>query len=65
MPKGDEKWIIENGRVMYKELSKETDEFFSFMLENNLMDLVAKRAKQAEATVRLLKNTKRRLFFKF
>ena len=45
VPKGDEKWIIENGRVMYKELSKETDEFFSFMLENNLMDLVAKKGK--------------------
>lgn len=33
VPKGDEKWIIENGRVMYKELSKETDEFFRLCLK--------------------------------
>jgi len=45
VPKGDPNWIIENGKKMYKELSKETDEFFQFMIDRNLMDLVAKKGK--------------------
>ncbi|MFK2824826.1 M3 family oligoendopeptidase [Bacillus sp. B190/17] len=44
-PKGPAEWIIENGRKMYKELSEETDEFFTFMLRHELMDLVAKKGK--------------------
>jgi M3 family oligoendopeptidase len=44
-PQGDESQIIENGRKMYKELSPETDEFFDFMVTNELMDLVSKRGK--------------------
>lgn len=44
-PQGDADWIIENGRRMYQELSPETHEFFSFMLENDLMDLVTKKGK--------------------
>ncbi|MEK4237757.1 M3 family oligoendopeptidase [Paenibacillus sp. FSL H7-0714] len=45
-PKGDPDWIVANGKKMYKELSPETDEFFSFMLGNNLVDLVSKKGKQ-------------------
>lgn len=45
VPKGDQEWIIENGEKMYRELSPETQEFFQFMIENNLMDLVAKKGK--------------------
>ncbi|MBB3906403.1 M3 family oligoendopeptidase [Anoxybacillus rupiensis] len=44
-PKGDAKWIIENGRKMYEELSPETGEFFRFMIKNELMDLLAKKGK--------------------
>lgn len=44
-PKGDPQWIIENGKRMYEELSPETAEFISFMLERNLMDLEAKKGK--------------------
>ena len=44
-PKGSPEWIIENGQKMYDELSNETGEFFSFMRENDLMDLVAKKGK--------------------
>ncbi len=44
-PKGDPQWIIDNGKKMYEELSPETNEFFSFMLENELMDLVSKKGK--------------------
>ncbi|MCB9226144.1 MAG: M3 family oligoendopeptidase [Chitinophagales bacterium] len=44
-PKGDAQWIINNGKKMYKELSKETDEFFTFMTDKNLMDLETKKGK--------------------
>ncbi|WP_138496301.1 M3 family oligoendopeptidase [Paenibacillus pinistramenti] len=45
-PKGDPDWIVANGAKMYKELSPEIDEFFTFMLESELMDLVSKKGKQ-------------------
>lgn len=45
VPKGSPEWIIENGQKMYEELSKETGEFFRFMQDNHLMDLVAKKGK--------------------
>ncbi|MFB7639435.1 M3 family oligoendopeptidase [Peribacillus butanolivorans] len=47
IPKGDAEWIIENGKMMYRELSTETNEFFNFMIDNNLMDLVAKKGKES------------------
>ena len=46
-PKGDPEWIVENGKKMYKELSKETDEFFTFMVKRELLDLVSKRGKMS------------------
>lgn len=46
-PKGDPEWIVENGKKMYSELSPEMNEFFTFMIENDLMDLVSKKGKQA------------------
>ncbi|USB32823.1 M3 family oligoendopeptidase [Paenibacillus sp. YPG26] len=45
-PKGDPDWIVQNGAKMYAELSPETDEFFTFMQDHGLMDLVAKKGKQ-------------------
>ncbi|MCM3586237.1 M3 family oligoendopeptidase [Mesobacillus maritimus] len=44
-PKGDPEWIVNNGQKMYDDLSPETGKFFSFMVENHLMDLVAKKGK--------------------
>lgn len=44
-PQGEPNWIIERAKEMYAELSLETDEFFNFMLDNNLMDLVSKKGK--------------------
>ncbi|WP_430790736.1 M3 family oligoendopeptidase [Virgibacillus flavescens] len=46
-PKGTPEWIIESGKKMYAELSTETNEFFQYMLDRNLMDLVAKKGKEA------------------
>ena len=46
-PKGEPEWIINNGKKMYSELSKETDEFFTFMVEKELLDLVSKKGKMS------------------
>ena len=46
-PHGSPEWILNNGKTMYKELSKETDEFFIFMTENNLLDLLSKKGKMS------------------
>ncbi|WP_055667379.1 M3 family oligoendopeptidase [Desnuesiella massiliensis] len=45
VPKGNPEWIVENGLTMYSELSEETKEFFNFMVDNELMDLVTKKGK--------------------
>ena len=44
-PKGDPQWIIDKGAKMYKELSPDTDEFFNYMMDNDLLDLVTKKGK--------------------
>ncbi|WP_349410130.1 M3 family oligoendopeptidase [Pseudalkalibacillus sp. SCS-8] len=46
-PKGDPEWIIRNGKRMYAELSAETNEFFQYMNDNELMDLVNKQGKRS------------------
>lgn len=45
-PKGGVEWQAKQARQMYAELSKETDEFFTFMSERELMDLEAKDGKE-------------------
>ena len=44
-PQGDAEWIVDNGRRLFGELSPETAEFFKFMTEHGLMDLVSKKGK--------------------
>ncbi|MFD1203758.1 M3 family oligoendopeptidase [Sporosarcina contaminans] len=46
-PKGSPEWIVENGKKMYAELSPETDEFFKYMTDKHLLDLEAKKGKEA------------------
>lgn len=46
-PQGSPEWIVENGKKMYEDLSPETGEFFNFMIDNDLMDLVAKKGKES------------------
>ena len=46
-PHGDPEWILNHGKTMYNELSKETAEFFSFMTEKNLLDLLSKKGKMS------------------
>lgn len=38
-PKGNPDWIVEQATLMFEKLSPETDEFFTFMKDNELMDL--------------------------
>lgn len=44
-PKGNPDWILNKAKKMYCELSKETDEYFNFMVEHELLDLVTKKGK--------------------
>lgn len=60
VPKGDPEWIVANGARMYKELSPETDEFFRFMQDNELMDLLSTSSKQFGGYCTFLTNIRRR-----
>ena len=44
-PKGDPAWIIEKSRQMFDEFSENTSEFFNFMINNDLMDVVNRSGK--------------------
>ena len=46
-PKGTAEEIFEHGKKMYQELSDETAEFFNFMLENELFDVLTRPGKAA------------------
>lgn len=63
IPKGNPDWIIENGQQMYNELSKETGEFFQYMREENLMDLVAKKGKAGGGYCTFIENYKAPFIF--
>lgn len=58
VPKGSPEWIIDNGQKMYTDLSEETGEFFRYMQENNLMDLVAKKGKAGGGYCTYIENYK-------
>ncbi len=62
-PKGDPDWIIAQGKKMYKDLSSETDEFFSFMTQYQLMDLVNKKGKAGGGYCTYLPNYKAPFIF--
>ncbi|WP_449621435.1 M3 family oligoendopeptidase [Robertmurraya sp. Marseille-Q9965] len=63
VPKGSPEWIIDNGQKMYNELSKETGEFFQFMRDNDLMDLVAKKGKAGGGYCTYIENYKAPFIF--
>ncbi|WP_028399358.1 M3 family oligoendopeptidase [Ectobacillus panaciterrae] len=63
VPKGSPEWIVENGKKMYSELSEETNAFFTFMLDNNLMDLVAKKGKAGGGYCTYIENYKAPFIF--
>ncbi len=44
-PAGDSQYLLECAKKMYENMSPETGEFFNFMLDNHLMDLIARQYK--------------------
>jgi M3 family oligoendopeptidase len=44
-PKGDVEWQVDKAKKMYSEMSPETNEWFSLMLDQELMDLESKQGK--------------------
>ncbi|MDA7501728.1 M3 family oligoendopeptidase [Chitinophagales bacterium] len=62
-PKGDPEWILAHGRKMYEELSPETAEFFEFMVEKQLLDLVNKKGKAGGGYCTYLPNQKAPFIF--
>ena len=44
-PKGNREWMVNKALKMYSDMSKETKEFFTFMVDNELMDLDSKPGK--------------------
>lgn len=47
VPIGDKEYLVCEARKMYRELSKESGEFFDFMMEYELFDLDSKHGKRA------------------
>lgn len=47
MPVGNPEEIVQAGRQMYSEMSPETGEFFAFMMENQLFDVLGRKTKRA------------------
>jgi len=62
-PKGDPAFILENGRRMYKELSPETDAFFQYMLDHELMDLLSREGKRVGGYCTFIPNFKAPFIF--
>lgn len=62
-PKGDPNWIVENGRQMYRELSAETNAFFSFMTDHGLMDLLSKDGKRVGGYCEIIPDEKAPFIF--
>ncbi len=46
VPEGDRAELVEKARRMYRELSKETGEFFDFMADHDMFDLETKQGKR-------------------
>ncbi|WP_214721912.1 M3 family oligoendopeptidase [Exiguobacterium sp. s192] len=44
-PQGEEAFIIEGGKKMYRDMSPETNEFFEYMIDRGALDLTAKPGK--------------------
>ena len=44
-PKGDVEWQVDKAKKMYSEMSPETNEWFTLMLDKELMDLESKQGK--------------------
>lgn len=62
-PKGTPEEIVKNGLRMYKELSGETEEFFNFMEEHGLYDLLSRKGKMGGGYCTFIPNEKAPFIF--
>lgn len=62
-PSGTPEEILKKGQEMYHELSEETAEFFDFMMENELFDVLGRKTKQAGGYMTFLPNYKSPFIF--
>src|SRR5258706_3248875 len=62
-PNGSPEWIVSCAKNMYTELSVETKEFFDFMMNNEMMDLVTKRGKDTGGYSTFHKKNKKQIIF--
>lgn len=62
-PNGSPEWIVAHAEKMYTELSPETGEFFRFMIDNELMDLVNKPNKAGGGYCTFLSETRSPFIF--
>lgn len=56
IPMGSPEEILSSGKKMYEELSSETKEFFDFMFENELFDVLGRKSKRAGGYMTYLPN---------
>lgn len=62
-PTGTPEEIMKAGQDMYRELSPETAEFFDFMMENELFDVLGRKTKRAGGYMTFLPNYKSPFIF--
>src|SRR3989344_2508258 len=62
-PKGDTDSKIKNTKEMFLEMGKETKEFFSYMADNNLLDLISREGKATGGFCEFIKNEKSPFIF--
>jgi len=62
-PKGDTDFKIKNAKEMFMEMGAETKDFFSYMVKNNLLDLISRDGKAAGGFCDFIKNEKSPFIF--
>lgn len=62
-PIGTPEEILKAGQEMYRELSEETAEFFDFMMENELFDVLGRKTKRAGGYMTFIPNYKSPFIF--
>ena len=62
-PKGTEEELVNKALNMYKELSTETGDFFSYMIENDLLDLSSRSGKRGGGYCTFISNYKSPFIF--
>ncbi len=62
-PKGSAEQLVDTAQQMYREMSPQTGEFFDYMKDNALLDLLAKKGKSAGGYCEFINNYKSPFIF--